>query len=60
MARDVLNIQASSTASESVFSTRKFQIGEHRHSLTGDNLEIAVLFKDWIRARRRRCGQRRR
>ncbi|KAK4376114.1 hypothetical protein RND71_006791 [Anisodus tanguticus] len=56
MARDVLNIQASSTASENTFSAGRFQIGEHRHSLAGDNLEIAVLFRDWIRAERRRCG----
>ncbi|KAK4368349.1 hypothetical protein RND71_012141 [Anisodus tanguticus] len=56
-ARDVLNIQASSTASDSVFSAERFQIGEHIHSLAGDTLEITVLFRDWIRAERRRCGQ---
>ncbi|KAK4341219.1 hypothetical protein RND71_039720 [Anisodus tanguticus] len=56
MARDVLNIQASSTASESAFSAGRYQIGDHKHSLAGDNLEIAVLFRDWIRAERRRCG----
>ncbi|KAK4349560.1 hypothetical protein RND71_032315 [Anisodus tanguticus] len=33
MARDVLNIQASSTASESTFSAGRYQIGDHRHSL---------------------------
>ncbi|KAK4356158.1 hypothetical protein RND71_025129 [Anisodus tanguticus] len=48
MARDVLNIQASSTASESAFSIGRYQIGDHRHSLAGDSLEIAVLFRDWI------------
>ncbi|KAK4354149.1 hypothetical protein RND71_026343 [Anisodus tanguticus] len=57
MTRDDLNIQASSTASESAFSAGRYQIGDHRHSLAGDSLEIAVLFRDWIRAARRRCGQ---
>ncbi|KAK4368054.1 hypothetical protein RND71_011846 [Anisodus tanguticus] len=56
MARDVLNIQASSTTSESAFSAGRYQIGDHRHSLAGDSLEIAVLFRDWIRAERRRPG----
>ncbi|KAK4368970.1 hypothetical protein RND71_012762 [Anisodus tanguticus] len=46
MARDVLNIPASSTASERVFSAGRYQIGEHIHSLVGDSLEIAVLFRD--------------
>ncbi|KAK4363225.1 hypothetical protein RND71_018466 [Anisodus tanguticus] len=57
MARDVLNIPASSTASESAFSAGRYQIGEHKHSLAGDILEIVVLSRDWIRAERRRCGQ---
>ncbi|KAK4375165.1 hypothetical protein RND71_005842 [Anisodus tanguticus] len=25
--------------------------------ISGDSLEIAVLFRDWIRAERRRCGR---
>ncbi|KAK4359412.1 hypothetical protein RND71_021641 [Anisodus tanguticus] len=57
MARDVLNIQASSTGSESAFSAGRYQIGDHKHSLAGDSLKIVVLFRDWIRAERRRCGQ---
>ncbi|KAK4372476.1 hypothetical protein RND71_007860 [Anisodus tanguticus] len=57
MARDVLNIQASSIASESAFSVGRFQIEEHKHSLAGDNLEIVVLFRDWIRAERGSRGQ---
>ncbi|KAK4362051.1 hypothetical protein RND71_017292 [Anisodus tanguticus] len=57
MTRDILNIQASSITSESAFSAGRFQIVEHIHSLAGDTLEIAVLFRDWIRSERRRCGQ---
>ncbi|XP_049405035.1 uncharacterized protein LOC125868424 [Solanum stenotomum] len=46
IARDVLAIQASSVASEGAFSAARFQIGEHRHSLAADRLEISVLFRD--------------
>ena len=44
MARDILAMQASSVASEGVFSAARFQLGEHRHSLAADNLEISILF----------------
>ncbi|KAK4344948.1 hypothetical protein RND71_035124 [Anisodus tanguticus] len=57
MARDVLNIQASSICVESAFSRSRYQIGDYRHSLVGDDLEIAYYSRDWIRAERRRCGQ---
>ena len=53
MARDILAMQASSVASEGVFSATRFQLGEHRHSLAADNLEISLLFRDWINAERR-------
>lgn len=33
-----------------------FQIGDHRHSLAEDSLEISVLFRDWINAERRNLG----
>uniref|UniRef100_A0A3Q7FM66 HAT C-terminal dimerisation domain-containing protein n=1 Tax=Solanum lycopersicum TaxID=4081 RepID=A0A3Q7FM66_SOLLC len=46
MARDILAMQASSVASEGVFSAT-------RHSLAADSLEISVLFRDWINAERR-------
>ena len=39
MARDVLAIQASSVASEGVFSVARFQSGEHMHSIAADSLE---------------------
>ena len=56
MARDILVIHASSVASEGVFSATRFQIGDHRHSLAADSLEIMVLFRDWINAERRNLG----
>ena len=57
MVRDILAIQASSVASEGVFSAARFQLGEHRHSLAADSLEISVLFRDWINAERRNLGR---
>ena len=57
MVRDILAMQASSVASEGVFSVARFQLGEHRHSLVADNLEISVLFRDWINAERRNLGR---
>lgn len=56
MARNILAIQASSVASESAFSAARFQIGDHRHSLAEDSLEIFVLFRDWINSERRNLG----
>uniref|UniRef100_A0A3Q7FGL7 HAT C-terminal dimerisation domain-containing protein n=1 Tax=Solanum lycopersicum TaxID=4081 RepID=A0A3Q7FGL7_SOLLC len=57
MVRDILAMQASSVASEGVFSAARFQLGEHRHSLAADSLEISVLFRDWINAERRNLGR---
>ena len=57
MTRDILAMQASSVASEGVFSAARFQLGEHRHSLAADSLEISVLFRDWINAERRNLGR---
>uniref|UniRef100_A0A3Q7IM59 HAT C-terminal dimerisation domain-containing protein n=1 Tax=Solanum lycopersicum TaxID=4081 RepID=A0A3Q7IM59_SOLLC len=57
MVRDILAMQASSVASEGVFSAAMFQLGEHRHSLAADSLEISVLFRDWINAERRNLGR---
>ena len=31
-------------------------IGDHRYSLAKDNLEISVLFRDWVNAERRNTG----
>ena len=50
-------MQALSVASEGVFSAAMFQLGEHRNSLAADNLEISVLFRDWINAERRNLGR---
>ena len=30
-----------------------FKIGENRHSLAADSLQISVLFRDWINCERR-------
>uniref|UniRef100_A0A3Q7FLC9 HAT C-terminal dimerisation domain-containing protein n=1 Tax=Solanum lycopersicum TaxID=4081 RepID=A0A3Q7FLC9_SOLLC len=57
MTQDILAMQALSVASEGVFSAARFQLGEHRHSLAVDNLEISVLFRDWINAERRNLGR---
>ncbi|KAK4353077.1 hypothetical protein RND71_028595 [Anisodus tanguticus] len=57
MARDVLNIQASSIVSESSFSAARYQIGDHRHSLAETTWKLRYYSRDWIRAERRRCGQ---
>ncbi|KAL3334021.1 hypothetical protein AABB24_030672 [Solanum stoloniferum] len=46
VAQDVLAIQACSVASEDAFSAARFQIGEHKYSLTADSLEISILFRD--------------
>ena len=46
MVRDVLDIQASSVASEAAFSAAMFQNGNHRHSLAEDSLETIVLSRD--------------
>ncbi|KAK4380172.1 hypothetical protein RND71_002034 [Anisodus tanguticus] len=43
MARDVLNIQASSTAYESAFSRARYQIGDHGHSLAGDTWKLRII-----------------
>ena len=53
MVRDVLDIQASSVASEATFSAERFQIDDHRHLFAEDSLETTVLFRDWINADRR-------
>uniref|UniRef100_A0A3Q7IFF9 Uncharacterized protein n=1 Tax=Solanum lycopersicum TaxID=4081 RepID=A0A3Q7IFF9_SOLLC len=57
MVRDILGMQASSVTSKGVFSATRFQLGEHRHSLAADSLEISVLFRDWINAERRNLGR---
>ena len=57
MTRDILAIKTSSVASEGVFSAKRFQIGEHRHSLVADSFEIMILFRDWINAERRNFGR---
>uniref|UniRef100_A0A3Q7FIB0 Reverse transcriptase/retrotransposon-derived protein RNase H-like domain-containing protein n=1 Tax=Solanum lycopersicum TaxID=4081 RepID=A0A3Q7FIB0_SOLLC len=41
MVRDILAMQASSVSSKGVFSAARFQLGEHRDSLTSDSLEIS-------------------
>uniref|UniRef100_A0A3Q7H7X5 HAT C-terminal dimerisation domain-containing protein n=1 Tax=Solanum lycopersicum TaxID=4081 RepID=A0A3Q7H7X5_SOLLC len=57
MVRDILEMQASSVASEGVFSAARIQLGEHRYSLAADSLEISILFRDWINTERRNLGR---
>ena len=57
MARDILARQASLVALEGIFSAARFQLGEHRHLLVADSLEILVLFQVLITAERRNLGR---
>ncbi|CAN4103749.1 unnamed protein product [Withania somnifera] len=56
LARDVMNIPMSTVASESAFGQGRQQIGDHRHSLGSNAINVLVCLRDWIRARRRTKG----
>ncbi|KAM0922546.1 hypothetical protein ACQ4PT_006049 [Festuca glaucescens] len=50
MARDVLDVPASTVASESAFSTCGRVITDHRSSLALETVEALMCYGDWIRA----------
>nr|GEV03357.1 zinc finger BED domain-containing protein RICESLEEPER 2-like [Tanacetum cinerariifolium] len=50
MARDVLSVQATSVASESVFSTSGKVLSNRRTSLTPASLEMCMCLKDYLDA----------
>ncbi|CAN4116282.1 unnamed protein product [Withania somnifera] len=56
LARDVMNIPMSTVALESAFSQGRQQIGDHRHSLGSNAINVLVCLRDWIRAERRTKG----
>ncbi|KAK8965717.1 hypothetical protein KSP40_PGU020154 [Platanthera guangdongensis] len=50
MTRDLLTIQASTVASESVFSLSGRVLNERRSRLSEESLEICICYKDpWMR-----------
>ncbi|PHU21007.1 GDSL esterase/lipase EXL1 [Capsicum chinense] len=56
LARDILNVPMSTVASESAFSQRRQQLGDNRHSLGSNAMNVLVCLRDWIRAERRNQG----
>ncbi|KAM3394245.1 hypothetical protein P3S68_003247 [Capsicum galapagoense] len=50
LARDILNVPMSTVASESAFSQGRQQLGDNRHSLGSNAINVLVCLKDWIRA----------
>ncbi|KAM3322326.1 hypothetical protein P3S67_003477 [Capsicum chacoense] len=56
LARDILNIPMSTVASESAFSQGRQQLGDNRHSLGSNAMNVLVCLRDWIRAERRNQG----
>ncbi|KAM3304724.1 hypothetical protein P3S67_011590 [Capsicum chacoense] len=46
----------STVASESAFSQGRQQLGDNRHSLGNNAMDVLVCLKDWIRAERRNLG----
>ncbi|KAM3237153.1 hypothetical protein P3L10_012182 [Capsicum annuum] len=56
LARDILNVPMSTVASESAFSQGRKQLGDNRHSLGSNAMDVLVCLRDWIRAERRNLG----
>ncbi|KAF3661878.1 putative glucan endo-1,3-beta-glucosidase A-like [Capsicum annuum] len=56
LARDILNVPMSTVASESTFSQGRQQLGDNRHSLRSNAMNVLVCLIDWIRAERRKQG----
>ncbi|KAM3326725.1 hypothetical protein P3S67_001851 [Capsicum chacoense] len=56
LARDILNVLMSTVASESAFSQGRQQLGDNRHSLGSNAINVLVCLRDWIRAERRNKG----
>ena len=50
LARDILNVPMSTVALESAFSQGRQQLGDTRHSLKSNAINILVCLRDWIRA----------
>ncbi|KAF3633962.1 hypothetical protein FXO37_26761 [Capsicum annuum] len=50
LARDILNVPMSPVASESAFSQGRQQLGDNRHSLGSNAMNVLVCLRDWIRA----------
>ncbi|KAM3249809.1 hypothetical protein P3L10_011579 [Capsicum annuum] len=56
LARDILNVPMSTVASESAFSQGQQQLGDNRHSLGSNAMNVLICLRDWIRAERRNQG----
>ncbi|KAM3239020.1 hypothetical protein P3L10_014053 [Capsicum annuum] len=56
LARYILNVSMSTAASESVFSQGRQQLGDNRHSLESNAMNVLVCLRDWIRAKRGNQG----
>ncbi|KAF3633547.1 putative dihydroflavonol-4-reductase-like [Capsicum annuum] len=56
LARDILNVPISTIASESAFSQGRQQLGDNRHSLGSNAMNVLVCLRDWIRAKIRNQG----
>ncbi|KAF3664817.1 hypothetical protein FXO37_11329 [Capsicum annuum] len=56
LAREILNVSISTVTLESVFSQGRQQLGDNRHSLGSNAMNVLVCLKDWIRAERRNQG----
>ena len=56
LVRDILNVPMSIVASESAFSQGRQQLGDNRHSLGSNAMNVLVCLRDWIRAERRNQG----
>ncbi|XP_070034235.1 zinc finger BED domain-containing protein DAYSLEEPER-like [Nicotiana tomentosiformis] len=57
MAMDMLNVLISTVALESAFSQARQQLGDTRHSLGSNALEVLVCFRGWIRSERKNQGR---
>ncbi|PHU21109.1 hypothetical protein BC332_12260 [Capsicum chinense] len=53
LARDILNVPMSTVASKSAFSQGRQQLGDNRHLLRSNAMNVLVCLRDWIRAERR-------
>ncbi|KAM3322122.1 hypothetical protein P3S67_003273 [Capsicum chacoense] len=56
LARDILNVPMSTVASESTFSQGRQQLGDNRHSLGSNTMNVLVCLRDWIRVEIRNQG----
>ncbi|PHT56684.1 Elongator complex protein 5 [Capsicum baccatum] len=56
LARDILNVPMSTVASENPFSQGRQQLGDNRHSLGSNTMNVLICLRDWIRAEIRNQG----